>query len=720
MLSRLKKIFTSKKEKRQNQVKVKVFNYTSDMRPLDSTQQQQEQQQDQQLPLIPWSKPTKDTSLDLKDKKNSNKKTPPAQQQLQPITAPQQPPPPPITLDLPLAPNEPAPMHSLSPPSPPPPSLPAQPQEPHKQTQISPAQCKQQQIPKQIPTPQQETNQDALEDGKQLQEQATLWIESNMRRKSTLPYYPSLDRYEIIKKLGDGAFSDVYRARDRRTGRNVAIKVAQKYAIDDTMIDMQHLHPNMKKKPRMTERANILKEVQIMRNLHHPNIVQLIQFNESRENYFLVLDLCEGGELFHRIVDLTYFSEDLSRHIIEQLAHAVYHLHEECGVVHRDIKPENILFEPVPIIPSEQRKLHIFDDASKKDEGAFIKDVGGGGIGQIKLADFGLSKVVWDSSAFTPCGTIGYTAPEIVCDQQYSKGVDMWAMGCVLYTMLCGFPPFYDESISALAQKVALGQFAFLSPWWDPISQEAKNLIQGLLCVDPSRRYTVKQVLQHPWITGKQMLGPNPTFSGLARGSVDDSESIRIQAMRNAAASSAINASSSFSPSSTQTSLIGSPIEFGGNNSNNNLDERPAHMMTDSSSRTLSDMGSTGSSTRRKDVFSPGMATLKEIFDITAAVQRMAEENTHRGESISKYDDDHVHQQKQNHTAIKSKQNDITQTAAASHHYQQQRRPKATEKTTKATAAAPAMMTTGFDLNMNNATLLKNRRKQIAAATPVP
>ncbi|CAO3593236.1 unnamed protein product [Absidia cylindrospora] len=603
-------------------------------------------------------------------------------------------------------------MHSLSPPSPPPP-LTAQPQESHKQTQISPAQCKQQQIPQQIPTPQLETNQDALEDGRQLQEQATLWIESNMRRKSTLPYYPSLDRYEIIKKLGDGAFSDVYRARDRRTGRNVAIKVAQKYAVDDSMIDMQHLHPNMKKKPRMTERANILKEVQIMRNLHHPNIVQLIQFNESRENYFLVLDLCEGGELFHRIVDLTYFSEDLSRHIIEQLAQAVYHLHEECGVVHRDIKPENILFEPVPIIPSEQRKLHIFDDASKKDEGVFIKDVGGGGIGQIKLADFGLSKVVWDSSALTPCGTIGYTAPEIVCDQQYSKGVDMWAMGCVLYTMLCGFPPFYDESISALTQKVARGQFAFLSPWWDPISQEAKNLIQGLLCVDPSKRYTVQQVLQHPWITGKQMLRPNPTFSGLARGSMDDSESIRIQAMRNAAASSAIKASSS---------LIGSPIEFGGNN---HLDERPAPMVTDHSSTTLSDMESTGSSTRRKDVFSPGMATLKEIFDITAAVQRMAEENTHHGESISNYgdddvDDDHLQQQQQKrHTAMKSKHNYNTQTAAATHHHHQQRIAKAAERTTKA-AAAPAMMATGFDLNMNNATLLKNRRKQVVAATPYP
>src|SRR5689334_14984922 len=136
----------------------------------------------------------------------------------------------------------------------------------------------------------------------------------------------------------------------------------------------------------------------------------------------------------------------------------------------RDIKPENILFYPVPFVPSKNPKPKQPGDEDKADEGEFIHGVGAGGIGQIKIADFGLSKIVWDNQTMTPCGTVGYTAPEIVKDERYSKSVDMWALGCVLYTLLCGFPPFYDESIEVLTEKVAKGQFTFLSPWWDDIS----------------------------------------------------------------------------------------------------------------------------------------------------------------------------------------------------------------------------------------------------------
>lgn len=95
---------------------------------------------------------------------------------------------------------------------------------------------------------------------------------------------------------------------------------------------------------------------------------------------------------------------------------------------------------------------------------------------------------------------MGYTAPEIVKDERYSKSVDMWALGCVLYTLLCGFPPFYDESIEALTEKVAKGEFTFLSPWWDDISESAKELISHLLDVDPEKRYTITEFLNHPWI----------------------------------------------------------------------------------------------------------------------------------------------------------------------------------------------------------------------------
>lgn len=225
-----------------------------------------------------------------------------------------------------------------------------------------------------------------------------------------------------------------------------------------------------------------------------------------------------------QIVRLTYFSEDLSKHVIVQVAKAIEYLHETSGVVHRyvsvlssrlnttespysNIKPENILVLPAPFTPSKNPKPQQPGDEDKEDEGEFTSNFGSGGIGEIKITDFGLSKVIWDTRTGTPCRTVGYTAPEIVKDEQYSKGVDMWAkgvdmwaMGCVLYTLLCGFPPFCDESIQILTKKIACGQFIFLSPWWDHISKSAQDLVSHLLIVDPKKRYNIKEFMEHPWI----------------------------------------------------------------------------------------------------------------------------------------------------------------------------------------------------------------------------
>ncbi|KAJ9311639.1 hypothetical protein DTO271D3_8103 [Paecilomyces variotii] len=325
-------------------------------------------------------------------------------------------------------------------------------------------------------------------------------VEEEKQSRSKMPKYPGLERWILVEKMGDGAFSNVYRAKDT-TGQygEVAIKVVRKFEMNSNQGEA-HLHPEFRKKPKAAERANILKEVQIMRQLDHPNIVKLVDFSESRQYYYIVLELCPGGELFHQIVRLTYFSEDLSRHVIIQVAKAIEYLHETSGVVHRDIKPENLLFYPIPFVPSKNPKPKQPGEEDKVDEGEFIPGVGAGGIGQIKIADFGLSKVIWDSQTMTPCGTVGYTAPEIVKDERYSKSVDMWALGCVLYTLLCGFPPFYDESIQVLTEKVARGQYTFLSPWWDDISKSAQDLISHLLTVDPDKRYTIKEFLAHPWI----------------------------------------------------------------------------------------------------------------------------------------------------------------------------------------------------------------------------
>lgn len=210
--------------------------------------------------------------------------------------------------------------------------------------------------------------------------------------------------------------------------------------------------------------------------------------------------------MFGEIVRLTYFSEDLSRHVIRQLALAVKHMHS-LGIVHRDIKPENLLFEPIEFIPSPNQKFRKSDDpGSKQDEGVFRPGIGGGGIGIIKLADFGLSKQIYSTNTKTPCGTVGYTAPEVVKDERYSMKVDMWGIGCVLYTVLCGFPPFYDEKIDVLTEKISRGEYTFLRPWWDEISDGAKNAVRRLLEVNPEKRYDIDEFLNDPWLNSYDCL----------------------------------------------------------------------------------------------------------------------------------------------------------------------------------------------------------------------
>ncbi|KAH7904223.1 kinase-like domain-containing protein [Hygrophoropsis aurantiaca] len=381
--------------------------------------------------------------------------------------------------------------------------------------------------------------------------------------KPKMPTYKGLENFKLVEKMGDGAFSNVYKAIDLSTGKKVAVKVVRKFELNASQAGEKHLNEKFKKKPRVTERANILKEVQIMRGTNHPAVVRLISFSESQEYYFLVLELMEGGELFHQIVKLTYFSENLARHVILQVAQGIRYLHEERGVVHRDIKPENLLFERIPIAPSKNPIQRPYDE-EKEDEGEFIPGVGGGGIGRVKIADFGLSKVVWNEETMTPCGTVGYTAPEIVKDERYSKSVDMWALGCVLYTLLCGFPPFYDESINVLTEKVARGYYTFLSPWWDDISHTAKDLIQHLLCVDPAQRYTIDEFLAHPWCNAAPAPPPPPTPLVYGRSPPLDSPLL--------------------------TAARGGRVEGR----------------------------------------SPGLATLKEAFDITYAVHRMEEEGARR------------------------------------------------------------------------------------------
>lgn len=324
--------------------------------------------------------------------------------------------------------------------------------------------------------------------------------------------FPGLESYTIIEKIGEGAFSTVHKATNLLTNELVAIKIIKKHQLD------KH------------QRQSVLKEATLMRQMNHDNIVKFVEFKEVDQYYYIIQELVQGGEIFNEIVKFTYFSENLTRHVIRQVGEAVKYLHEEVGVVHRDIKPENLLFEPISIIPSKSIKRRRSDDPNKVDEGQFINGLGGGGIGIVKLADFGLSKQIWYDETKTPCGTVGYTAPEIVRDQHYSREVDMWALGCVLYTLLCGFPPFYDDQIDVLTEKVARGQYTFLQPWWDEISIGAKRCVASLLTVDPNKRYDINQFLNDPWLNELEYRKPQKQTlrENFKRSTYDFSPAARI------------------------------------------------------------------------------------------------------------------------------------------------------------------------------------------------
>lgn len=214
-------------------------------------------------------------------------------------------------------------------------------------------------------------------------------------------------------------------------------------------------------------------EVDVMVRLKsHPNIVNFIGFYQDVKYYYLVQELCLGGELFSRIVERTFYSELEARGISRTLIATIGYCHMK-GIVHRDLKPENILLSTRD------------DDYS------------------LKVADFGFARQVAYSNnnlLKTSCGSPGYVAPEILLKKPYGPSVDMWSLGVIIYILLCGYPPFHSDNQSVLFSLIKKGEFVFDSPYWDHVSASAKDLISHLLVVNPEERYTAKQALEHPWL----------------------------------------------------------------------------------------------------------------------------------------------------------------------------------------------------------------------------
>jgi len=184
-----------------------------------------------------------------------------------------------------------------------------------------------------------------------------------------------------------------------------------------------------------------------------------------------VVEFCDGGDVFERVIQQKKFSEQDAAFVIAQVASGLAHVHQR-QVVHRDLKPDNLMY---------------LNRATNS---------------QIKIIDFGLAGDVSQGPCTTPCGTAHYAAPEVLSNVPYGVEADIWSLGIIIYTLLCGFPPFFDanNNLKNLYHMIKKGKYSFPSPFWDEISQDAKTVIRKLLLTDPKQRLTADQILEEPWI----------------------------------------------------------------------------------------------------------------------------------------------------------------------------------------------------------------------------
>jgi calcium/calmodulin-dependent protein kinase I len=275
---------------------------------------------------------------------------------------------------------------------------------------------------------------------------------------------PFSQQYTLKEKLGSGTFSVVRLAVHKASNEEYAVKCIKDSGLNDEDKEALEL------------------EVKILKEMDHPNIMGLIDYmaetdKSGKKTHYLVTELLTGGQFFDRIVKKEFYSEREARDLVKLLLGAMKYIHDK-GVVHRDLKPENLLL------------------CSKADNA------------NIKIADFGFAKkLVSDGSGglSTACGTPGYVAPEILEARPYGKEVDIWSIGIITYILLCGYPPFHHENHNQLFKMIKKGRFEFDSPYWDEVSEDAKDLISKMLVVDPKQRENADQLLRHPWIVGEDV-----------------------------------------------------------------------------------------------------------------------------------------------------------------------------------------------------------------------
>ncbi|XP_059909925.1 calcium/calmodulin-dependent protein kinase (CaM kinase) II beta 1 isoform X11 [Gadus macrocephalus] len=331
------------------------------------------------------------------------------------------------------------------------------------------------------------------------------------------------DEFQLYEELGKGAFSVVRRCVKLCTGQEYAAKIINT------------------KKLSARDHQKLEREARICRLLKHSNIVRLHDSISEEGFHYLLFDLVTGGELFEDIVAREYYSEADASHCLHQILDSVHHIHQH-DIVHRDLKPENLLL------------------ASKCKNAA------------VKLADFGLAiEVQGEQQAwFGFAGTPGYLSPEVLRKEAYGKPVDIWACGVILYILLVGYPPFWDEDQHKLYQQIKAGAYDFPSPEWDTVTPEAKNLINQMLTINPAKRITAQEALKHPWVcqrsTVASMMHRQETVECLkkfnARRKLKGAILTTMLVSRNfSAAKSLLNKKADVKPqtNSTKSSIVTSP-----------------------------------------------------------------------------------------------------------------------------------------------------------------
>jgi len=270
------------------------------------------------------------------------------------------------------------------------------------------------------------------------------------------------EKYQLMEVLGVGSTSTCHRCVDKTTGVHYACKIIDKQMIEERFHGMmEQFHT----------------EIEALRSLNHPSIIQLFDVFVSEEKIFIVMELMEGGELFDYVVQKGTLTEDEASNIVRKVTSAMVYMHSK-NIVHRDLKPENLLLRRKPNNPHDSV--------------------------DVKIIDFGLSKCMTEPVAQSFLGTRGYLAPEMLQRRNYTKAVDTWALGVIVFVLLCGCLPFDDDSATVPSDDLVRAKFVLRFPRWAKnLSPSAKDLLSHLLDVNPARRYTAEQALDHAWVTGK-------------------------------------------------------------------------------------------------------------------------------------------------------------------------------------------------------------------------